>query len=71
VVVSARKYDENQYLKVNFANLVVFMIYFSGASQQTMVSAFKNLIYHPKILTVQSYLFFDSVPAHLILFYTG
>ncbi|NBC02587.1 MAG: glycosyltransferase [Bacteroidetes bacterium] len=48
VVVSARKYDRNKYLKVNFANLVVFMMYFAGAGQQTMVSAYKNLIYHPK-----------------------
>ncbi|NBC64845.1 MAG: glycosyltransferase [Bacteroidetes bacterium] len=48
VVVSARKYDKNQYLKVNFANFVVFMMYFFGARQQTMVSAYKNLIYHPK-----------------------
>ncbi len=48
VVVSPRKYDNNQYLKVNFANFVIFMMYFFGASQQTMVSAYKNLIYHPK-----------------------
>lgn len=48
VVVSARKYDKNPYLKVNFANLVVFMMYFCGARQQTMVSAYKNLICHPK-----------------------
>lgn len=48
VVVSARKYDKNPYLKVNFANLVVFLMYFCGARQQTMVSAYKNLIYHPK-----------------------
>lgn len=48
VVVSPRKYDKNQYLKVNFANFVIFMMYFFGANQQTMVSAYKNLIYHPK-----------------------
>lgn len=48
VIVSPRKYDKNQYLKVNFANLVIFMMYFFGARQQTMVSAYKNLIYHPK-----------------------
>lgn len=48
VVVSPRKYDKNQYLKVNFANFVIFMMYFFGARQQTMVSAYKNLIYHPK-----------------------
>lgn len=48
VVVSARKYENNAYLKVNFANLVIFLMYFSGARQQTMVSAYKNLINHPK-----------------------
>lgn len=48
VVVSPRKYDKNQYLKVNFANFVIFMMYFFGARQQTMVSAYKNLIYHSK-----------------------
>ncbi|MDZ7720699.1 MAG: TIGR04283 family arsenosugar biosynthesis glycosyltransferase [Balneolaceae bacterium] len=49
VTVSARKYDMNPYLKVNFANFVVFMMYFFGARQQTMVSAYKNLIHHPKL----------------------
>ena len=48
VIVSPRKYDNNQYLRVNFANFVVFMMYFFGARQQTMISAYKNLIYHPK-----------------------
>jgi rSAM/selenodomain-associated transferase 2 len=48
VIVSPRKYDKNQYLKVNFANLVIFMMYFFGARQQTMVSAYKNLINHTK-----------------------
>lgn len=48
VIVSARKYDRNHYLQVNFANLVVFMMYFSGARQETMVHAYKVLIHHPK-----------------------
>ena len=48
VIVSPRKYDNNQYLRVNFANFVVFMMYFFGARQQTMISAYKNLIYNPK-----------------------
>ena len=47
--VSARKYDHNGYFRVNFANLVVFMMYFAGLSQETMVHAYKNLIIHPKI----------------------
>lgn len=48
VIVSARKYEKNHYLKVNFANLVLFMMYFSGARQETMVHAYKSLIHHPK-----------------------
>jgi rSAM/selenodomain-associated transferase 2 len=47
-IVSARKYEKNSYLRVNFANFVVFMMYFAGASQNTMVHAYKSLIYHPK-----------------------
>jgi len=47
-IVSARKYDKNSYLLVNFANFVVFMMYFAGARQKTMVHAYKSLIYHPK-----------------------
>lgn len=48
VLVSARKYEKNHYLQVNFANLVVFMMYFSGARQDTMIHAYKSLIHHPK-----------------------
>lgn len=48
VIVSARKYEKNHYLQVNSANLVVFMMYFAGARQETMVHAYKSLIYHPK-----------------------
>lgn len=44
VVVSARKYENNAYLKVNFVNLIIFLMYFSGASQQTLVHAYKELI---------------------------
>lgn len=46
--VSARKYDHNGYFRVNFANLIIFMMYFAGLSQDTMVHAYKNLIVHPK-----------------------
>jgi rSAM/selenodomain-associated transferase 2 len=48
VIVSARKYENNFYLQVNLANLVVFMMYFTGAGQQTMVNTYKRLIQHPK-----------------------
>ena len=47
--VSARKYDKNGYFRVNFANLIIFLMYFSGISQETMLHAYKNLIIHPKL----------------------
>ena len=43
-IVSARKYEENSYLKVNLVNFVVFMMFFFGASQETMIHAYKQLI---------------------------
>jgi len=47
-VVSARKYHDNSYLKVNVVNLIVFMMFFWGASQKTMLHAYKNLIVNTK-----------------------
>ncbi len=49
VVVSARKYEKNSYLRVNLANLVVFMMYFGGAGQQRMRNIYTRLIHHPKL----------------------
>ncbi len=48
-LVSARKYRNNSYLRVNFANLVVFMMYFMRCSQHSMVNTYKRLIRHPKM----------------------
>lgn len=44
VQVSARKYQDNHYLKVNLVNLAVFTMFLFGASQQTMVHAYTSLI---------------------------
>lgn len=44
VLVSARKYSQNSYLKVNLVNLVIFTMFIFGASQKTMVHAYSNLI---------------------------
>lgn len=44
VTVSHRKYVHNGYLKVNFINLVTFLMFYFGASQKTMIHAYKNLI---------------------------
>lgn len=48
VVVSARKYDNNSYLRVNFANLTVFMMFFMGYKPERMRSTYQRLIQHPK-----------------------
>jgi len=44
VIVSARKYRENGYLNVNIANLIVFLMYFAGATQSSMVDTYKTWI---------------------------
>jgi rSAM/selenodomain-associated transferase 2 len=44
MVVSARKYDNNSYLRVNLANLTIFLMYFLGASQDRMVNTYKWLL---------------------------
>lgn len=48
VMVSARKYKDNNYLKVNLANLIVFMMYFMDISQETMIKTYSRLIYKSK-----------------------
>jgi len=40
-VVSARKYETNSYLRVNLANFFVFMLFFTGASQDRMTKFYK------------------------------
>lgn len=47
-VVSARKYSDNSYMKVNLVNLIVFTMFFMGASQKTMIHAYKSLIVNTK-----------------------
>ncbi|MFT6166994.1 MAG: rSAM/selenodomain-associated transferase 2 [Vicingaceae bacterium] len=48
VIVSARKYEENSYFRVNLANLVVFTAYKWGVSQARLLKLYKKLIKHPK-----------------------
>jgi len=48
VLVSARKYIENSYLRVNFANFIVFLLFRCGASQEVMLKTYNKLINHPK-----------------------
>jgi len=48
VVVSARKYQENLYLRVNFANLVVYNMWKLGYSSTAIKNMYCKLIRHPK-----------------------
>ena len=48
VVVSARKYEHNSYLRVNLSNLTVFVMFFLGFHPKTMLATYKRLINHPK-----------------------
>lgn len=44
VLVSARKYDNRSFFKVQFANIVVFNMFRFGASQKRMVQTYKQLL---------------------------
>lgn len=44
VLVSARKYEHNTYLKVQIANLIVFNMYRFGASQDRMVRFYQQML---------------------------
>lgn len=44
VLVSARKYENRSYVKVQFANTVVFNMYRFGASQERLVQTYKKLL---------------------------
>ncbi|MFM9952309.1 MAG: TIGR04283 family arsenosugar biosynthesis glycosyltransferase [Saprospiraceae bacterium] len=44
VIVSARKYETNSYLRVQAANFIVFNMFRLGYSQETMASTYKRLL---------------------------
>lgn len=44
IVVSARKYDGNSYLRVQFANLVVFNMFRLGCKPQRILDTYRRLI---------------------------
>lgn len=47
-IVSARKYEENTWLTVQLANLKIVKMYKKGASQQEMLSKYKELLSYRK-----------------------
>jgi rSAM/selenodomain-associated transferase 2 len=44
ILISARKYTHNSYLRVNLANLTIVIMYLLGASQPRMVKAYKWML---------------------------
>lgn len=44
ILVSARKYERNSWLRVQLANLLVFRMYRAGAAQGRMVSIYRRLL---------------------------
>lgn len=48
VIVSARKYDYNSYLKVNYANFIVFMMFFAKVDHDKIIKFYKKTLDHKK-----------------------
>ena len=44
VLISARKYDNNSWLKVQLANRIIVNMYKKGATQSDMVKKYKELL---------------------------
>ena len=44
IVVSARKYQNNNYFTVMWANYTIFKMFFNGASQDDMVKKYKSML---------------------------
>ena len=48
VLVSARKYDYNSYLKVNIANLTAFLMFYAKVDHDRIIKVYKKLLNHKK-----------------------
>nr|MBC7612767.1 TIGR04283 family arsenosugar biosynthesis glycosyltransferase [Pseudopedobacter sp.] len=48
VIVSARKYDYNSYLKVNIANLAAFMMYYTNVDHDKILKFYRKMLNHEK-----------------------
>jgi rSAM/selenodomain-associated transferase 2 len=48
VLVSARKYNENSYLKVQWVNLQAMMMFSKGLAPQSIKTYYNNALKHPK-----------------------
>lgn len=48
-LISVRKYEQNSYLRVNFANLTIFTMFFLNCPQQLMINTYKALMFQDKL----------------------
>ncbi len=48
ILVSARKYEENSYVRVNWANGIIFTLYYLGVKPDKLLVLYHKLIKHPK-----------------------
>ncbi len=48
VIVSARKYDHNSYLRVNVANLAAFILFYAKVDQEKIIRFYKRMLNHEK-----------------------
>jgi rSAM/selenodomain-associated transferase 2 len=48
VIVSARKYDYNSYLKVNYANFVAFMMFYAKVDHDKIIKFYRKTLNHEK-----------------------
>jgi rSAM/selenodomain-associated transferase 2 len=48
VLVSARKYKDNTYVRVNLANFVVFALYYFGVKPEKLKRMYQHMIHHEK-----------------------
>jgi len=48
IIVSARKYDYNSYLKVNYANFVAFMMFYAKVDDDKIIKFYKRTLNHEK-----------------------
>ncbi|WKN40965.1 TIGR04283 family arsenosugar biosynthesis glycosyltransferase [Tunicatimonas pelagia] len=47
-LISARKYRDNHYLRVNVANGIVFLMYRLGFSPGTLLNTYKKMVHYPR-----------------------
>jgi len=48
IIVSARKYDYNSYLKVNYANFVAFMMFYAKVDHDKIIKFYRRTLNHEK-----------------------